>query len=64
LRLFLWAGGFSYSIYLVHILVLELCERLMPPLAALVLFLPLAVLSGWAFEHFTRRLIAFFEKTT
>jgi len=64
LRLFLWAGGFSYSIYLVHILVLELCERLIPPLAALVLFLPLAVLSGWAFEHFTRRLIAFFEKTT
>ncbi|MCC6411239.1 MAG: acyltransferase, partial [Saprospiraceae bacterium] len=36
LRLFLWIGGFSFSIYLVHILVLELCERTMPPIAATV----------------------------
>lgn len=56
-RFFLWINGFSYSLYLIHILILELylyglkSAGIDLTLPGLLLFLPLALLGGWAFER-------------
>jgi peptidoglycan/LPS O-acetylase OafA/YrhL len=66
-RLFLWIGGFSYSLYLVHIMVLELYLMGLRSvgvgisLPVLLAYLPLAVLGGWAFEPLSRRWVGLFE---
>ena len=55
-RFFLWAGSFSYSMYLVHILVLETWLRVLAAQGfsvnwlSLLPFLPFALLAGRAFE--------------
>ena len=55
-RFFRWVGSFGYSLYLIHILVLEGWIRLggifhfEKNAAWLLAFLPLALLAGWAFE--------------
>lgn len=67
-RFFLWVGGFSYSLYLVHILVLECWLRTLPWLGvslnwlSLLPFLALALLAGWAFEPASRWWTGFFVK--
>lgn len=66
-QLFRWIGGFSYSLYLVHIMVLEgyllvLGKMGMAQnLPVLLLYLPLALLGGWAFEPLSRAWIRLFE---
>jgi peptidoglycan/LPS O-acetylase OafA/YrhL len=59
-QFFLWINGFSFSLYLVHVLVLELYlgvfawyDRAWTP-ALLLPFVPLALLAGWAFEPVSR----------
>ncbi|GAB4498970.1 MAG: hypothetical protein OHK0019_35270 [Saprospiraceae bacterium] len=67
-RFFLWVGGFSYSLYLVHILVLEGWLRMLSWLGvsvnwlSLLPFLVLALLAGRAFEPLSRRWTGFFVK--
>lgn len=67
-RFFLWVGGFSYSLYLVHILVLELWLRGLNlfeiPVNGLSLlpFLPLALLAGRFFEPLSRQWTGLFER--
>jgi peptidoglycan/LPS O-acetylase OafA/YrhL len=59
-RFFLWVGSFSYSLYLVHILVLEFWLRMLSWLGVpvnwlnLLPFLALALLAGRAFEPLSR----------
>ena len=66
-RFFLWIGSFSYSMYLVHILVLEIWLRLLESLhlpangLSLLPFLPLALLAGRFFEPLSRRWSGLFE---
>lgn len=60
---FLWVSGFSFSLYLVHVLVLELyllvttgsVHSALTPLAAGV-YLPLALLAGRAFEPLNKKI--------
>jgi peptidoglycan/LPS O-acetylase OafA/YrhL len=67
-RFFLWIGGFSYSLYLVHILVLEFWLRILSWLGvslnwlSLLPFLALALLAGRAFEPLSRWWAGFFVK--
>lgn len=67
-RFFLWVGGFSYSLYLVHILVLECWLRMLAWLGvslnwlSLLPFLVLVLLAGRAFEPLSRRWTGFFVK--
>jgi len=67
-RFFLWVGGFSYSLYLVHILVLECWLRMLAwlgvslNLLSLLPFLAFALLAGRAFEPLSRRWTGFFVK--
>ncbi len=66
-RFFLWISGFSYSLYLVHVLVLEVYlhwlsrEGIVANGRVLLPFLVLAILAGWAFEPFSRRWSGLFE---
>lgn len=66
-RFFLWVGGFSYSMYLIHILVLETWLRLLESLhlpvnwLSLLPFLPLALLAGRFFEPLSRRWVRMFD---
>jgi len=59
-RFFLWVGSFSYSLYLVHILVLEIYLRVLHLTGvpvnwlSLLPFLALALLAGRAFEPISR----------
>jgi peptidoglycan/LPS O-acetylase OafA/YrhL len=67
-RFFLWVGGFSYSLYLVHILVLECWLRTLAWFGfqvnwlSLLPFLALALLAGRAFEQVSRWWTGFFVK--
>jgi peptidoglycan/LPS O-acetylase OafA/YrhL len=67
-RFFLWVGGFSYSLYLVHILVLELWLRFFDAYSipvnglSLLPFLPLALLAGRLFEPLSRHWTGLFER--
>jgi len=67
-RFFLWVGGFSYSLYLVHILVLEIYLRLLHLAGvpvnwlSLLPFLVIALLAGRAFEPVSRWWTGFFVK--
>ena len=67
-RFFLWVGGFSYSLYLVHILVLECWLRTLSWLGihlnwlSLLPFLALALLAGRAFEPLSRWWTGIFVK--
>ena len=63
-RFFLWISGFSFSLYLIHVLVLEAYLHLLPspPTGWQILgYLPLALLAGWAFEPLSRWWTGFFE---
>jgi peptidoglycan/LPS O-acetylase OafA/YrhL len=66
-RFFLWAGGFSYSLYLVHILVLEVWLRALAWLGvsvswlSLLPFLAPALLAGRAFEPLSRWWVGLFK---
>ncbi len=60
---FLWISSFSYSLYLVHVLVLEgfllvFTGDIHYSVSWLLGlgFLPLALAGGWAFEHLTRKI--------
>ncbi len=62
-RFFLWVSGFSFSLYLIHVLVLEVYLHLLPsaPKAwQILLYLPLALLAGWAFEPLSRWWVGIF----
>jgi peptidoglycan/LPS O-acetylase OafA/YrhL len=65
---FTWVGGFSFSLYLVHVLVLDGYLRLLDALdqapnpANLLPVIPLALLAGRAFEPLSRRWTGLFEK--
>ena len=67
-RFFLWVGGFSYSLYLVHILVLETWLKVLDsggiPLNGLSLlpFLAFALLAGRAFEPISQKWTRLFTK--
>ncbi len=64
-RFFLWINGFSFSLYLIHVLVLDGYLRWLP-VAPLwwqaLLYLPLALLAGRAFEPISRWWTGLFEK--
>ena len=66
-RFFLWLSGFSYSLYLVHVLVLEAYLRWLQQygIAAsagfLLPFLALTILAGRIFEPISRRWSGLFE---
>ena len=63
-RFFLWVSGFSFSLYLIHVLVLEAYLHLLPsaPTAwQIIPYLPVALLAGWAFEPLSRRWVGIFE---
>lgn len=66
-QFFLWVGGFSFSLYLVHVLVLELylqCLRLQNLPVSLPMLLPyfgLALAAGWAFEPVSQWWVRLFE---
>ncbi|MCB0544948.1 MAG: hypothetical protein KDC70_15585, partial [Saprospiraceae bacterium] len=67
-RFFRWIGGFSYSLYLIHVLVLAaylcLLDRLHIPAKwpFLLPFPVLALLAGKAFESLSRRWTALFDR--
>lgn len=66
-RFFLWVNGFSFSLYLIHVLMLEVYLYLLPPAPAwwiLLPYIPLALLAGWAFESLSRWWMAIFEART
>lgn len=58
-RFFLWINGFSYTLYLVHILILHLCLRLFNisslTFPTVLLYLGLALLSTWLLEPLIRK---------
>jgi peptidoglycan/LPS O-acetylase OafA/YrhL len=61
---FLWISGFSFSLYLVHVLVLELFLLVVTgsiahemPLHLSILYLPVALLGGWLFEPINKALV-------
>lgn len=64
---FLWVGGLSYSLYLMHILVLEIWLRALnwcevpTNWLSLLPFVPLALLAGRAFEPLSQWWLGFFE---
>lgn len=66
-RFFLWVGGFSYSLYLVHVLVLEIylsffaVKGLPVSLPLLLPFVPLALAVGWAFEPVSQWFVGLFD---
>ena len=63
---FLWIGGFSYSLYLIHVLVLEAWMHASGRVFELWMIAPylaLALTGGLAFEFVSRRWVALFEKT-
>ncbi|MEO6039875.1 MAG: hypothetical protein ABIQ93_15780, partial [Saprospiraceae bacterium] len=58
---------FSFSLYLVHVLVLDAYLRLLATTPAwwqVLLYLPLALLAGWAFEPLSRHWVAIFDRRT
>jgi len=62
-KLFLWVSEFSFSLYLVHVLVLELYLLLITgstsatiSLPMALLYLPFALLGGWLFEPVSRKI--------
>lgn len=62
-RFFLWVSGFSFSLYLIHVLVLEAYLHLLPSAPTLwqiVLYLPLALLAGRAFEPMSQWWVGIF----
>ncbi len=67
-RFFRWVGGFSYSLYLVHVIVLELFLLFLKKTglslgsAWPVVFVGLALLGGWLFEPVSRAWVGLFEK--
>lgn len=67
-RFFLWVGSISYSLYLVHILVLEIYLRLLHLMGvsanwlSLLPFLALALLAGRAFERLSVWWTGIFER--
>lgn len=67
-QFFLWVGGFSYSLYLVHILVLEMWLRILGwsgvPVNGLSLlpFVALALVAGRLFEPLSRWWAGFFQR--
>jgi len=61
---FQWLNGFSYSLYLIHVLVLDGYLRLFPgspPWWYVLLYLPLALLAGYAFEPWSQWWAKLFE---
>ncbi len=64
-RFFLWINGFSFSLYLIHVLVLDGYLRWLPAAPLwwqVLLYLPLALLAGRAFEPISRWWTGLFEK--
>lgn len=67
-RFFLWVGGFSYSLYLIHILILEVYLRLLEwggvavNWLSLLPFPALALLAGRAFEPISQKWTRIFTK--
>lgn len=64
-QFFLWINAFSFSLYLVHVLVLDAYLRLLFPTPLwwqVLLYFPLALLAGRAFEPVSRWWTALFEK--
>ena len=67
-RFFRWVGGFSYTLYLTHILVLELflmfLEKTGQPLGPFwpVVFLMMALLVGWLFEPVSQAWVGVFDR--
>jgi peptidoglycan/LPS O-acetylase OafA/YrhL len=62
---FLWIGGFSYSLYLIHVLVLEAWLHASGrafELWMIAPYLALALAAGRVFEFLSRRWVALFEK--
>lgn len=55
-RFFLWINGFSYSLYLVHILALEFYLRIVPfdGIGGLLLYVPVGLLCGVGFEWLSK----------
>ena len=63
-RFFLWISGFSFSLYLIHVLVLEAYLHLSPfapEIWQMVLYIPLALLVGVNFESLSRWWVGIFE---
>ena len=63
-RFFLWINGFSFSLYLIHVLVLDGYLRWLsvaPLWWQVLLYLPLALLAGRAFEPISRWWTGLFE---
>ncbi len=64
-RFFLWVSGFSFSLYLIHVLVLEAYLYLLPfapSVWQMVLYVPLALLVGSTFEPLSRWWVGIFSK--
>lgn len=64
-QFFLWINGFSFSLYLIHVLVLDgylLFLPLAPVWWQLLFYFPLALLTGWAFEPLSRWWTGLFER--
>lgn len=67
-RFFLWVNGFSFSLYLVHVLVLELYVQLLRlqnlpvSLPMLLPYFALALAAGWAFEPVSQWWVGLFER--
>lgn len=65
-RLFLWIGGFSFSLYLIHVLVLDLYLRVLEYNGLnvnwmwVLVYLPLALWAGRLFEWLSRWWVALF----
>ncbi len=63
-RFFLWISEFSFSLYLIHVLVLEAYLHLLPFAPGfwqMLLYVPLALLVGQTFEQLSRWWVGIFE---
>jgi peptidoglycan/LPS O-acetylase OafA/YrhL len=65
---FEWIGGFSYSLYLTHILVLTIYLKILYDMGVVITawtmlpFILIALLAAWAFEPLSQWWIKLFEK--
>ncbi len=64
---FLWLNGFSFSLYLIHVLVLDVYLRLfstVPQWWQVLLYVPLALIAGRVFEEVSRWWVGIFTAKT